>query len=80
MTVDRSDWKQVPLPNRVQVDVSELARLRRDSAMLAALRQAKVEEWHGYAFAQWLEANDPSIKDIALGDAQRRSGGDRGVA
>ena len=67
MTVDKSDWKQVPLPDVVQCKVSELERLRRDSAMLTALRQAGVEDWHGYKLAQWLTENDSHIKDIVLG-------------
>jgi hypothetical protein len=68
MVSNENNYKQVPLPDYVRIKVTELHKLRDDSAMLAALKQAKVEEWHGYTFAQYLRVHDPSIKDIALGD------------
>jgi hypothetical protein len=61
------DWKSVPLPDRVTVPVAELHRLRQDAALLQSLRQAGVEDWHGFTYAQWLNANDPDIQDIRLG-------------
>lgn len=71
MNVDKNDWKAVPLPDRVQVSVAELERLREDAALLAALMQSGVERWEGYAYAQWLRRNDPDIKAIRLGEADR---------
>lgn len=60
--------KTVPLPDRVSVLVAELHQLMDDSALLAALKMAKVEEWHGYKYAKWLFEHDPDIIDIKLGE------------
>lgn len=61
------DQKEVPLPHFVQVRVEELHQLQQDSALLAALKVAKVEDWHGYKYATWLLDHDPDIQDIKLG-------------
>jgi hypothetical protein len=59
--------KYVPPPDRVTVRVDELLKLREEAAMLAALKQAKVEQWHGYSLAEWLYNSDSEIKDIKAG-------------
>jgi len=60
--------KEVPLPQRVAVRVDELLKLREEAAMLAALKMAKVEDWHGWRYATFLYENDPDISDIRQGD------------
>ena len=64
---DQSEWESVALPDRVTVPVAELYQLRQDAALLRALRQSGVEDWSGFAYAQWLNSNDPDIQDISLG-------------
>lgn len=61
------EFKEVELPSLVTVSVEELHQLRRDSAMLAALKKARVEEWQGYKAAVLLNEYDPDIQDIRLG-------------
>lgn len=60
-------FQEIPLPDRVSVLVTDLHQLMEDSAFLAALKMAKVSEWHGYQYAQWLLEHDPDIIDIKLG-------------
>lgn len=70
--IDRSEWKSVPPPDHVQVPVAELMSLWQDRARLSALMQAGVEQWQGYAYAQWLHDNDPDIRDIRLGEQKAK--------
>lgn len=58
---------QVPLPDYVSISVAELYKLREEAALLAALRIAKVEDWHGYQHAKWLFDNDPDLWNIKQG-------------
>ena len=59
--------KEAPLPDRVSVRVEELHKLREEAAMLAALKIAKVEEWYGWNYAEFVYENDPGIGDIRQG-------------
>lgn len=70
----KEEIKEVALPERVSVLVADLHKLRSDSAMLAALEQSKVKDWHGYKYAKWLNEHDPDIQNIRLGWKKR---GDR---
>jgi len=71
------EFKETPLPSVVQISVEELFEMQRECALLAALKMAKVEEWHGYKYALWLVENDPDIKDIQLGWAADRKNKER---
>lgn len=66
--MNQKDFKEVSLPEYVTVSVAELHQLRQEAAMLAALNQAKVEDWQGYKYAKWLFEHDPDIRDIKLGE------------
>ena len=68
MEDSNQEIKEVPLPQRVAVRVDELLKLREQAAMLAALKMAKVEGWHGWSYAMFLYENDPDISDILMGD------------
>lgn len=65
MTNEQSD--RVFPPDLVTVSVAELYKLREEAALLAALRIANVEAWHGYRYAQWLFEHDPDIWNIKQG-------------
>lgn len=60
--------KQVSLPNTVQISVSELYRLRKESAMLNALLKGGIKRWIGMPFCKWLYEHDPEMQDIRLGE------------
>lgn len=72
--MSQENFKQVPLPDYVQVSVADLHRLQEDSARLAALEKAGVEQtWQeGCRFALWLFEHDPDIQDIKLGWKKRK--------
>ena len=59
-------WKNVPPPDRVSVDSAFYLQLLSESAMLAALKKAGVEDWDKYKFAMLINENDPVIRDIRL--------------
>jgi hypothetical protein len=70
--MEKEEFKETPLPSLVQIPVEELYEMREQCALLAALKVAKVEEWHGYKYALWLTENDLDIKDIKMGWAADR--------
>jgi len=53
-----------PLRSHITVTASYLLELREDAAMLAALRQAGVDNWEGYEEAQELYEEDPDIQKM----------------
>ncbi len=65
--IPMQNFKQVSLPDYVQISVTELRQLQAASAMLAALKKGNVHVWRGYKYALWLNENDPGIQAIRLG-------------